>query len=106
MYYHVTLISNLESIRQNGLIPQIGERSLELGETINRVYLFTSKIACEDALTNWLGDYFEDDDIAILEIEKSHVKGISEAEYEISCEHVIPFENIKILDENFSVAIS
>jgi hypothetical protein len=101
MYYHVTSASNIESIRQNGLIPQIGARSLELGETISRIYLFTSKKFCEDGLMNWLGDYFEDEEIVILEIESVHVQGVSEVEYEIACEHAISFKNIKIFNEQF-----
>lgn len=105
MYYHVTSASNIESIRQNGLIPQIGTRSLELGETISRIYLFTNKNACEEALMNWLGDYFEDEEIVILEIESVHVQGVSEAEYEIACEHLIPFKNVKILDECFLLIV-
>ena len=69
-YYHVTPIENLQSILQNGLEPRIGERSEELGEEVERIYLFHSKEDMEDALMNWLGEWFEDYlELVILELE-------------------------------------
>ena len=41
--YHVTPLSNLDSILRTGLQPQIGEHSLSAGETVQVVYLFTGK---------------------------------------------------------------
>lgn len=68
--YHSTPISNLESILKDGLIPQIGERSIQLNESAG-VYLFTSYEQCENALCNWLGEEFDelDEDVVTLEIE-------------------------------------
>lgn len=74
MAYHVTLMSNLVSILDSGLIPQIGENSKELGETEDRVYAFIDKDSTENALLNWLGELYEevDEDLVILEIDDSH----------------------------------
>lgn len=59
-YFHVTPIQNVPSIMKNGLIPQIGERSGAQGEEIPAVYLFPTKDDMDNALSNWLGDWFED----------------------------------------------
>ena len=68
-YYHVTKIDNLSSILEQGLILQIGERSKEIGETIKRIYLFHSFDDMENALMNWLGECFdEEDELVILKI--------------------------------------
>lgn len=72
-YYHVTLFSNIESILKEGLIPQIGQRSIDANETEKLVYLFQDLIDVENALMNWLGDWYTDAygeniPIAILEI--------------------------------------
>lgn len=74
MAYHVTLMNNLVSILDSGLIPQIGENSKELGETEDRVYAFIDKDSTENALLNWLGELYEevDEDLVILEIDDSH----------------------------------
>lgn len=60
IYYHVTKKENLESIMTNGLIPKIGEMSQDLGEEIKRVYLFKNIKDMEDALMNWMGEWYED----------------------------------------------
>jgi hypothetical protein len=56
--YHTTLVSNLESIMENGLIPQVGERSKKLKED-PAVFLFPTYEDCIDALGNWLGEEFD-----------------------------------------------
>lgn len=58
--YHVTPSRNVEAILEQGLIPQIGERS-GLIEDRDGVYLFPTYEDCEYALMNWLGDEFEDE---------------------------------------------
>ena len=72
-YYHITLMSNLDSVLKDGLIPQIGERSLAIGENEKAVYLFPSIYDAEEALLNWLGDWYTDNygidvPLALLEI--------------------------------------
>lgn len=57
-FYHVTPTENVESIRSQGLIPQIGFRSKLVNEQYPLVYLFGSRIEMEEALMNWLGECF------------------------------------------------
>lgn len=59
--YHVTPPVNIASILQNGLLPQIGERSAIAGETVPAIFCFSNLDDVEDALTNWLGDLFDED---------------------------------------------
>ncbi|MCK2000401.1 hypothetical protein MZM54_03220 [[Brevibacterium] frigoritolerans] len=67
--YHCTSISKLESIMEEGLIPQIGERSIKMNEGEKGVYLFPTYEDCETALQQWLGDEFdEEDEVITLEI--------------------------------------
>ena len=73
IYYHVTLKSNLKSILEKGLYPQIGTLSELCNETEERIYLFPSIEDMENALGNWLGEeinklYGEDIDCCSLKI--------------------------------------
>lgn len=69
-YFHVTPIENLESILQNGLLPMLGERSIDCNENKKAIYLFHSIADMDNALLNWLGECFpEDIDLAILQID-------------------------------------
>lgn len=104
MYYHVTLKRNLHSILENGIIPAIGERSLEKGEKIPMVYLFPSQEHCEDALLGWLGDCFEDqdDDLIILSINPDGILVVDSGLFELTCCSAIAPSSIhKIYDESF-----
>lgn len=47
--YHITPYKNLQSITENGLIPQIGERSKIAGETTSGVFLFRTLSDAYDA---------------------------------------------------------
>lgn len=58
-YYHVTPQENMASIRAEGLIPQVGERSKKLSEPPS-VFLFPTIEDMETALGSWLGEEFED----------------------------------------------
>ena len=69
-YFHVTPKQNMDSILANGLIAQIGERSKEIGESQEAIYLFPNFEEMETALANWLGECFEDtDELIILQID-------------------------------------
>ena len=62
-YYHVTDARNLDSIFQDGLVPQIGSLSKQLGDTgeaVSAIFLFTSDEACIDAMGSWLGEAFDE----------------------------------------------
>lgn len=65
VYYHVTPSSNLERIQRDGLHPTTGARSAQLDERPS-TFLFTSRIAAEDAVMNWLGDQFDEDTKLVL----------------------------------------
>lgn len=49
-----------QNIMECGLVPQIGERSDAQGEETPAIYLFPTKDDMDNALSNWLGEWFED----------------------------------------------
>lgn len=97
-YFHVTPIENLESILANGLVPQIGKRSEEIGEEQERIYLFSDFEEMENALMNWLGEAFEEyEELCILQIDlpddfpiKTEVDSNGDKFYESYVYEVIP----------------
>lgn len=99
--YHVTPLSNLDSILRTGLQPQIGEHSLSAGETVQVVYLFTGKENLEQAMLNWAGDMFGDEEIAYLEIQipLEYEKYLRPNGFETKCEIAIPPQYIQVIDE-------
>ena len=58
-YFHITLLENLQSIKSDGLIPQIGHFSKLAKEQTNSIYLFSSFNNMQNALYNWLGEQYE-----------------------------------------------
>lgn len=70
--YHVTPRRNLLAILSEGLVPSIGPRSSEIGETTPLVFLFRDDVSMTDAVMNWLGDQFPDDeDLVALVVDVS-----------------------------------
>ena len=61
LFYHVTTLDCLSSIQSQGMIPQIGPRSLMIHENVDQIYLFNTYADLETALSSWLGDLWEDD---------------------------------------------
>ncbi len=51
--YHVTHEKNLPSIRKNGLVPQIGPNSKEIGEKDEAIHVFRDHDSLTDAMMNW-----------------------------------------------------
>ena len=101
-YYHVTLTENVESILKNGLIPQIGERSLDFREKEPLVYLFPTEEDMECAVMQWLGDWYEDEygedvKLSCLKINLPYDFPIEngEVEYECISKKTIPAKYIK-----------
>lgn len=74
--YHVTPLSNIDSISKKGLLPMIGERSSICNESDERIYCFSSYKAMEEAVSGWFGELFEED-------EKLIVYGIKKSEFNI-----------------------
>ena len=67
--YHVTPTCHVFDILEQGLLPGIGPRSHELGEEVARIYVFTDLATLDDALGNWLGNAFdEDEELSIIEL--------------------------------------
>lgn len=96
--YHVTPTRNLESIFRDGLRPQIGPRSVLLGEAKERVYFFASMLAVEDALSNWLGEALDDEPgaISVLAVDRSGLHLDSDAGHELACLHLVPSGKISL----------
>lgn len=61
-FFHVAASKNVRSILKNGLQPKRGSRSAALGEGGKAVFLFSSREGVDDALANWLGDEFDEDE--------------------------------------------
>lgn len=59
--FHVTPTKNLERICVEGIIPQIGDRSNKM-ETEPGVYAFTSRLIMEEAMANWFGEEFDENE--------------------------------------------
>lgn len=95
--FHVTLNSNLPSILSHGLIPRIGERSAQLTssgfalESVPRVYFFPTLEDCENAIYNWLGDDFPDDEaLSVLTVSLDGLEIEMDCDYEIATRHQVP----------------
>lgn len=104
-FYHVTPEDNLPSIMSKGIIPTVGERSAQLDD-VEAVFLFHDIIDIDDAVTNWLGDEFDEDaNLVCLEVSLSvDDPNIVEsgAGYETMYTSVIPPERIKLLGINLN----
>lgn len=100
--YHLTPSKNLPSILQIGLIPQIGERSQEIGESTPAIYAFLNMISVEDSLLGWLGDCFEEETLSLIEITPpTNLQFEFIGGYEIIIKSSIPVECLKIVSDNF-----
>jgi hypothetical protein len=51
--YHVTNKESLQLIKQQGLIPEIGENSRAANESKAAIHVFLDLDVMEDAITNW-----------------------------------------------------
>ena len=103
MPFHVTPTSNIYRILRDGLKPRTGERAGVM-EQEDGIYLFKTREDADDAVTNWLGDEFEDRErLALLEVTiPPDAKVIpSTADYEIVVGTPIPSKFIKVISKNF-----
>ena len=67
--YHITPTENVPSIKRNGLVPQIGPRATLIGEPEKAVYFFYSIKEVDNALLNWLGEEFgEDEELSLITV--------------------------------------
>ena len=69
-YYHITRSENVPSIMRSGLTPV---KPMDM-EDVEGVYLFRSASAAEDALMNWLGGRFDEDEpLTLLRVDSAGV---------------------------------
>lgn len=69
VYYHVTPATSIDRILHEGLVPRQDKRSAEANEREPGVYMFGSRVDAEDAVANWLGEQFDEDEpLALLQI--------------------------------------
>lgn len=102
-FYHVTPAANVPAIMRDGLVPRIGDRSAALGEQEAAIYLFPSIEAAEDAIMNWLGDEFEEDEpMTLLRVNlPDHARTHEGADFEKVVLDAIAPENIEIEQSEF-----
>jgi hypothetical protein len=68
--YHVTEKSDLQDILTQGLVPKLGPRSIEAGESNPAIFLFPDIEDMDNALMNWMGECWdEDDDTELVALE-------------------------------------
>lgn len=63
LVYHLTKKSNLSSIKKDGLKPSL---PVDMPTEDEGVYVFKTKEYAEDALMNWYGDRFDEDEEFVL----------------------------------------
>lgn len=99
MVYHLTKTSNVPNIRTQGLKPSI---PTDMPTEEEGVYVFKTKEDAENALMNWYGERYEDDDeeFSLLTIDITGLRLFATlADYEyISYEAIPPSNIIKIED--------
>lgn len=78
-FYHVTPTKNIPSIMKKGLIPSSPEdMNDEKG-----IYLFKDKEFAIDAVMNWLGDRFDEDEpLTLLSVDKAKLQETSNPVFE------------------------
>ena len=93
--YHVTHSASWPRIQAEGLLPTIGDRSADLGEVEARIYLFPDKDSMNNALMNWLGECFEEEEnLYVLEVDITDYETAQDVEWEITISHPIPASRI------------
>ena len=97
--YHLTRGHNLPSILRDGLIPAIGPRAADLGETAPAVYLFPDLDAVEAALSSWGEVAFGDEDpLACLEV--SLEREIPLEGFELISPDPIPADRLRVISRD------
>jgi len=99
--FHITKNENIPSIKSVGLKPSIGINSSSYGETKPAIYFFMDKKTMDDALVNWMGDLFdEEDELSVITVDvKEHLIHKSSASYECCVFHHISSDNIICIEE-------
>lgn len=95
--FHVTPAKNVKWIMQDGLVPGIGSASSSYGESEERLYLFPTKIDAEDAAMNWLGDQYEGDILALLQVDITGIPVKKDVDWEYYTDSTITPDKIKVV---------
>ncbi len=99
-YYHITPSSNVPLIMKGGLAPSKPDDM----QDVEGIYLFKSIMGAEDALMNWLGDRFDEDDpLTLLRVDSAGVGELdtdSAAGFEAISRTAIAPEFISVEQEN------
>jgi len=84
---HVTTDESLQTILNDGLIPQIGERSQYYGEEQRAIYFFSNEDDMDNALCCWLGEWFDDyeGELHALMVEVSPERVAQTCDWEYIC---------------------
>lgn len=100
--YHLTPASNVPAILREGLVPQIGERSALVGETVPAIFCFADLRELEDALTNWMADYFDEEEpLSLLRVAAGGDAKFGEgAGYEVVILSAIPAVSLTLMHED------
>ena len=96
-FYHITYYKNIDSIKHKGLIPAIGENSIDCKELEPTIYLFNNKDDVENAMLNWVSELFSDEPIMVCVIQVSNdfpIYNNNHACYEWITHNPIPVHNI------------
>ena len=108
-FYHVTPSRNLQSIINQGLIPQIGARSQQIEGEICGIFCFKSLDDLDAAMSSWLGDLFdEDEQLSLIEVDPTDAIMANPddcAEFEVVFTTPIGPNNLKVLSEDIDIYI-
>ena len=95
IYYHVTTRSNYKIIEKEGLLPKMGERSSKI-ESELKIFMFSNKDAMTDAVMNWLGDEFdEEEELIVLKITLPEDFPVQHNGFEVTTDKSIPPQYIQ-----------
>lgn len=102
--YHITTIDNILNIKEKGLIPSCGERSILSGDTRNAIYFSD----CFESVEYWIDRLYKNKDKKSLELLKFNLKSIEwfSQNNEISDYYLLQsipadkIEFLRIFDEN------
>ena len=102
LLYHIATESRIARIREIGLAPLIGERSLEAGEDVPMIYFFDTPDDAENGLYNWLGDGLDEEEelymiVARLPVEYRRYLAKT-ADWETACSVPVPASMLEIAE--------
>ena len=98
--WHITEADSVPNILSVGLEPRVGPRSALLGEPQPMIYAFPDGESLTNALSNWLGDAFDDDAVlSVLEIEAPGHALVCDPDvgFEVCIGCAIPAKHIRVL---------